>query len=112
MKLSSIACIEADDVKLVCRLATSVKLEEITNHWGCTSEETIRDGLGTFDTIVLHSDAIGYWAIAGSQAHPEVGATIWAEPDKSGTDLLNEVKRCLSPLMYQIMCEQTGEIVT
>ncbi len=111
MRLSSVSQLEARGIQLGDTFATDVTIDEITNHWGCSTEEVLRDGLGPFDFVVLYSDNIGFWAMVGSKAHPETGASVWAQPSTPEADLIAEVKRTLKPIKCRLMRSHTGEVI-
>ena len=111
MKYSSVSELEAKGVQLADTLSISLSLKEVVRRLDCTTEEVVRDGLGPFEFVVFFSEAIGFWALAGSKVYPDVGASVWAVPVIDTADLAQQVRRSLGLLQIQLMDSSTGELL-
>ena len=108
MKLSSLAALEAADIRLADRISISMEITMIAGHFGLPTEVFDRDGLGPFYIVVFASDTIGHWALIGSKAMPSGGATILSDPKVVEARVLIEVRRCLAPLEFDAIQSSTG----
>jgi hypothetical protein len=106
-----ISVLEENGVRLVHALSANVAMRSIVVSLGLLTEEIERDGLGIFDFFFFQDDIIGYWAFAGSQADPDYGAYVWAQPNVSEADLINAAKRMLEPTECQFINASTGKII-
>ena len=107
----SILDLEARGVTLEDALSISISLGDLARHLSCSPEKVVRDGLGPFGVIVMFSKTIGFWAFAGSEAHPNVGASIWAYPKIDAADLTQEIRQVIGALPFDTINSITGEII-
>lgn len=107
----SLSHLEAQDVHLVDKLSADITIRDIEVACGLLPEETEREGLGLFDVFIFRDHVIGIWVLAGSQAYPDQGASVWAEPHTAEASLVEAVKRAIRPVVCQLMRPKTGEII-
>lgn len=111
MEISSELALERANVQQSQELSTSIEIGDVAEICGEEPLELEIEGLGLWDFFVLKDATVGFISIGGSQAYPEVGASVRFETRASESELLRVLRTFFLPHDVKFMYPDTGEFL-